>query len=66
MGLGKFVEEVVGAVAAEKAVGAINPEAGFLAKTVAAVAGFEGVKKVTEKLQDSADDKADDAASPNI
>lgn len=59
MGIGKFVEEVVGAVAAEKAVGAVNPEAGFLAKSIAAVAGFEGVKKLNEKLHESADDTAD-------
>lgn len=62
MGIGKFVEEVVGAVAAEKAVGAVNPEAGFLAKTIAAVAGFEGVSKLTEKLQENADGATDDDA----
>ena len=43
----------------EKAVEAVNPDAGFLAKTVAAVAGFEGVKKVSEKLQENSDEKAD-------
>lgn len=59
MGIGKLIGEVVGAVAAEKAVEAVNPDAGFLAKTVAAVAGFEGVKKVSEKLQENSDEKAD-------
>ena len=62
MGIGKFIEEVAGAVAAEKGVEALNPNASFITKAVAAVAGFEGVKVVTNKLEDRANDQAQDAA----
>jgi len=62
MGIGKLLEEVVGAVAAEKGVEALNPNASFITKAAAAVAGFEGVKAVTNKLGDRADDQAQDAA----
>jgi len=62
MGIGKLLEEVVGAVAAEKGVEALNPNAGFITKAVAAVAGFEGVKAVTNKMEDRSNDQAQDAA----
>lgn len=52
MGIGKLIEEVAGAVAAEDAVEAVDPNAGFLTKAAAAVAGFEGVNKLTDVLQE--------------
>ncbi|NLR98266.1 hypothetical protein HGP17_15735 [Rhizobium sp. P38BS-XIX] len=52
MGIGKLIEEVAGAVAAEDAVEAVDPKAGFLTKAAAAVAGFEGVNKLTDVLQE--------------
>lgn len=50
MGILNIVEEVAGAVGAEKALEAVDPNAGLLAKAAAAVAGFEGVAKVKEML----------------
>jgi hypothetical protein len=50
MGILNFVEEVAGAVIADKALEAADPNAGFLAEAAAAVAGFEGVKMVNEKV----------------
>ncbi|MBB5574946.1 MULTISPECIES: hypothetical protein [Rhizobium] len=52
MGLGKLIEEVAGAVAAEDALNAIDPNAGFLAKTAAAIAGFEGVNKLSDLINE--------------
>ncbi|WP_068093237.1 MULTISPECIES: hypothetical protein [Novosphingobium] len=48
MGIKDFLEEAAGAFAADKALEAVDPDAGLLAKGVAAVAGFEGVKAVKE------------------
>lgn len=42
MGIEKLVEEAAGAFAADKAVDAIDPNAGLLEKGAAMVAGFEG------------------------
>ncbi len=52
MGILNFVEEAAGAFAAEKAVEAVDPNAGFLEKAAAAVAGFEGVEKVKGYLNE--------------
>ena len=64
MGIVNIVEEAAGAFAADKALEAIDPDAGVLAKTAAAIAGFEGVSKVQEMMSDDAapDGQADDAA----
>ncbi len=43
MGILDFAEEAAGAFAGDKALEAVDPNAGFLAKAAAAVAGFEGV-----------------------
>ena len=48
MGIGKLIEEVAGAVAAEQAAEALDPNAGVLVKGAAIVAGFEGVNKLTD------------------
>lgn len=42
MGFEKLAEEAAGAFAAEKALDAVDPSAGFLAKAAAGIAGFEG------------------------
>lgn len=51
MGIGKLIEEVAGAVAAEQAAEAVDPNAGLLVKGAAVIAGFEGVNKLTEALE---------------
>ena len=62
MGITNFIEEAAGAFAADKALEAVDPNAGMLAKAAAAVAGFEGVGKVKEML--SGDGEAADADAP--
>ena len=47
-----LLNQIIGAVAAEEAVSKLDPEAGFLKKSLSALAGFEGEKMVEEKLQD--------------
>ena len=54
MGILDFTEEAAGAFAADKALEAVDPNAGFLAKAAAAVAGFEGVSKLKETMSDHA------------
>lgn len=70
MGILDFVEEATGAFAADKALEAVDPSAGFLAKAAAAVAGFEGVSALKEHLGGSdaaqsgeADNSNQDAAA---
>ena len=58
MGILDFVEEAAGAFAADKALEAVDPNAGFLAKGAAAFAGFEGVSKLKEVLGGSGDEQA--------
>ncbi|MBS0483354.1 MAG: hypothetical protein JSR96_14650 [Proteobacteria bacterium] len=55
MGIKDFLEEAAGAFAADKALEAADPEAGFLAKAAAAVAGFEGVSAIKDHF--AADDQ---------
>jgi hypothetical protein len=69
MGIGKLIEEVGGAIAAEQAAEAADPNAGILVKGAAAVAGFMGAGKLsdameahTEHKRDVAQDAAQDAA----
>ena len=50
MGILDIAEEAAGAFAADKGLEAVDPNAGFLAKAAAAVAGFEGVAKVKDML----------------
>lgn len=66
MGIINLVEEVAGAVAADKALEAVDSNAGFMAKAAAAVAGFEGVSKLKEHLEgsdDQGEQQADDSAN---
>lgn len=60
-----FIEEAAGAFAADKALEAVDPNAGMLAKAAAAVAGFGGVGKVKEMLGgDGNADANNDADAP--
>ena len=62
MGILNIVEEAAGAYAADKALEAVDPNAGMLAKAAAAVAGYEGVEKVKDMMdQPSTDDQPTDA-----
>ena len=64
MGIKDFLEEAAGALAAEKGLDALDPNAGMLEKGVAAIAGFEGVSMVKEHFAASdaqQDAPADDA-----
>ena len=54
MGILNIVEEAAGAFAADKALEAVDPNAGILAKAATAVAGFEGVSKVQDMMEDNA------------
>lgn len=57
MGIGKLIEEVGGAIAAEQAAEAADPNAGVLIKGAAAAAGFFGAAKLSDALQSHADAK---------
>ena len=67
MGIKDFVEKAAGAYAAEKALEAVDPDAGMLAKTAAVVAGFEGVGAIKNKLEQSSTpaEAADAPAQPD-
>ena len=63
-----FIEEAAGAFAADKALEAVDPNAGMLAKAAAGIAGFEGVGKVKEMLEGDCNVEANsdaDAAPPS-
>ncbi len=59
MGILDFVEEAAGAFAADKALEAVDPNAGLLAKGAAAIAGFVGVSKLKEVFGGSGDEQAE-------
>lgn len=67
MGIMDFIEEAAGALGADKALEAVDPNAGLLAKGAAAIAGFEGVAKLKEHFDenDSADATAQNDDSRN-
>ena len=66
MGILDFVEEAAGAFGADKALEAVDPNAGFMAKAAAAVAGFEGVSKLKSAMSsDSADQTAEADVAPD-
>lgn len=52
MGIEKLAEEAAGAFAADKAVDAVDPDAGILAKGAAMVAGFEGGGMLGDFIKD--------------
>lgn len=63
MGILDMAEEAAGAFAADKALEAADPNANFLEKAAAAVAGFEGVKILKDHLG-GGDNQADDSPAP--
>jgi hypothetical protein len=66
MGILNTVGEIAGAVAAVDAAEKVDSDAGLLTKGIAAVAGFEGAKKLeelAEKKEDAGDAPAPDADS---
>ncbi len=54
-----LLNEIIGAVVAEEAVEKLDPEAGFLKKTAAVIAGFEGEKVLEEKIDEHLNKPAD-------
>jgi hypothetical protein len=64
VGIEKFVEEAAGAFAADQALEAVDPNAGILAKGAAAIAGFEGVNKLTDLLEEKTEGQADADQQP--
>jgi hypothetical protein len=61
MGIKDFLEEAAGGFAAEKGLDALDPNANFLEKGLAAVAGYEGVKLVKEHVEGEQAQDADAA-----
>ena len=55
-----FLEEAAGAVAAVEGVKKLDPNAGILTEGVAAVAGFEGAKAITEFIEKREEEKKDE------
>lgn len=49
-----LLNEIIGAVVAVEAVEKLDSDAGFLKKSLAAVAGFEGEKLIEEKIDEHA------------
>ena len=68
MGIEKLAEEAAGAFAADKALDAVDPDAGILAKGAAVVAGFEGGGMLGDFIKEktsggeTAEDQSDAAA----
>ena len=69
MGIEKLAEEAAGAFAADKALDAVDPNAGILAKGAAIVAGFEGGGMLGDFVKDkmsggeTAQDQGDSSSS---
>jgi hypothetical protein len=55
-----FLEEAAGAVAAVEGVKKLDPNAGILTEGVAAVAGFEGAKVITEFIEKHEEEKKEE------
>ena len=58
-----LLNQVIGAVVAEEALEKVDPEAGFLKKAMAVVAGYEGEKMLEEKI-DAHNAPAQDGSTP--
>ena len=57
-----LLNEIIGAVVAVEAVEKLDPEAGFLKKGMAAIAGYEGEKLIEEKIDEHT--AAQDGSAP--
>ena len=60
-----LLNEIIGVVVAEEALDKADPNAGFLKKGMAAIAGFEGEKVIEEKLTQPGDAQQAAADSGN-
>ncbi|MGB7190241.1 MAG: hypothetical protein WBD10_08905 [Acidobacteriaceae bacterium] len=56
-----FLEEAAGAVVALEGAKKLDPNAGIMTEGIAAIAGFEGVKKVTEHFEEKNQEAQDSA-----
>lgn len=54
-----FLEEAVGAVVAVEGAKKLDPNAGIITEGIAAIAGFEGVSKVTEHFEEKKEEAQD-------
>lgn len=54
-----LLEEAAGAFAAVEGAKKLDPDAGIITEGVAAVAGFEGVKEITEHFEKKDEGKTD-------
>jgi hypothetical protein len=63
MGIRHSAQDAAGALGADKALEAVDPNANFLEKAAAAVAGFEGVKILKDHLGGGEDKPADAPAT---
>lgn len=61
MGIGKLIEEVGGAIAAEQAAEAADPNANMLVKGAAAIAGFVAADKLSGALESHAEAKREES-----
>lgn len=61
MGIGKLIEEVGGAIAAEQAAEAADPNANILVKGAAAIAGFVAADKLSGALESHAEAKREES-----
>ena len=52
-----LLNQIIGAVVAEEALVKLDPEAGFLKKGLAVIAGFEGEKMLEEKISEHASEQ---------
>ena len=67
MGIGDFLEEAAGGLAAEQIADKLDPNAGILVKGAAALAGIEGVGMVKEHLEgEQAAPAADDQSAQDM
>lgn len=65
MSLLEEVGKIAGAIAAEQGIDSLDPNANFLEKAAAAVAGYEGTKIAEEKLGDAIDNYQNNDNSDN-
>ncbi|MCY1166762.1 hypothetical protein D9M73_67120 [compost metagenome] len=59
-----LLNEVIGAVVAVEGAKKLDPGASLLTEGIAAIAGFEGVKAVTEHLEKKEEGDAESPAPP--
>ena len=58
-----LLEEAAGAVAAVEGLKKLDPNASLITERIAAVAGFEGTKAITEHLEEKKEEEKTDQSS---